>query len=63
MIWADPSPTHAVTRTTPSVVATSAERPQVDHPITTMVMAVGAGIVGVKGIVNMVNKKKADKVK
>ncbi|MFC6015282.1 hypothetical protein ACFP2T_03610 [Plantactinospora solaniradicis] len=61
MIKDERGPTQTTT-VTPKSPSQPAERPQVDHPITAILMSIGAGIVGVKGTLNMIRNRRKRKL-
>jgi hypothetical protein len=50
-----------VTSTGQPTVATPVERPQLEHPVTAVIMAAGAVVVGVRGLSNLIKKHREEK--
>ncbi|MFE9918622.1 hypothetical protein ACFYPG_26035 [Micromonospora sp. NPDC005553] len=49
------------TTSTPANPGTPADRPQLEHPVTSVIMAAGAVVVGLRGVWNMAKKRRERK--
>ncbi|MFG1952697.1 hypothetical protein [Micromonospora sp. NPDC048830] len=54
-------PGGATTSTSQPTPVAPAERPQLEHPVTSVIMAAGAVVIGLKGLSNMIKKRRERK--